>query len=58
MSNRPDLGKYIDELYRDATKLVNLVEEVAQHYKASDHGSAALVPGLAHRTWRATCRIS
>jgi hypothetical protein len=46
--DRPDLGDYIDEFYREATKIVEHAEEAARHYRDGDLKAVQLVAGVSH----------
>jgi len=45
---RPNVGDYIEEFHREATKLLDLVKEVADHHNNGKHESAASVAALSH----------
>jgi hypothetical protein len=43
-----DMGPYFDELYRDARKLVDQIEEATRHWRDKNYPASALVLGLMH----------
>ena len=42
------IAAYIDDLYRETTKLVDLAEEVGKHYRDDNKDAIAVALGLAH----------